>query len=442
MSPPGQAVRSSLADWRTFGGAPPYRRFRTIGLGAAGVTSLADLGLTIPLLLTLGTPPALATLIGVLPIAGSAAQLAVPGLLRRTDGNLRGVTLAIMAAGETRGLWLALVTLATATHVIPTAAGILLIAGVTTLAGAATTIGGANLLAWYGAILPEPERRFVAPRVMGMTLGLGALLLLPAALLVQLLSPSIGILVYALVFLVGGLAGVTELRAIAQLARPGRVRVAPRRTTFAPDPDLRRFVRIVTVAAFGSGFGPYLSIYAISVLHQPASFAIVLSALGAAASLITSTIVGGWLAGGSSSRLLRVSFLLRGGAMLLGLLAFPANPVSGLVLCLVSVVVSAGGASGTIAANERLLRLVGRDELFVAQGRYVAGTAGGTTVGQVLNAGLLAVTPLGYLPFAALFLVSGVTRFVTAWRVDVSPTWASATAAWRPEDLGGPDRAA
>ena len=121
--------------------------------------------------------------------------------------------------------------------------------------------------------------------------------------------------------------------------------------------------------------------------------------------------------------------------MLLGLLAFPANPLSGLVLCLVSVVVSAGAASGTISANERLLRLVGREEWFVAQGRYVAGTAAGTTGGQLLNAGLLAVVPLGYLPFAALFLISGVTRVFAAWRVDVSTSWSSTTAAWRTEDL-------
>jgi hypothetical protein len=424
-----------MAAWRNFGGAR-YRHFRTIGLGAAGVSSLADVGLTIPLLLTLGTPPALATLIGVLPIAGSAAQLAVPALLRRSDGNLRGVTMAIMAAGETRGLWLALVTLATASHVIATGLGILLIVAVTTLAGAATTIGGANLLAWYGAVLPEPERRFVTPRVMGMSLGVGAALLLPAALLVQLLSPTSGVVVYALVFAIGGAAGLLELRAIARLPRPGRVRVAARRVAPAPSPELDRFVRIITVAALGSGFGPYLSIYAISVLHQPASFAIALSALGAGASLISSTIVGGWLGGGSASRAVRASFLMRGGAMLLGLLAFPANPFSGLVLCIVSITVSAGGAAGTIAANERLLRLVERERLFVAQGRYVAGTAAGTTCGQLLSAGLLAVTPLGYVPFATLFLLSGLTRFVTAWRVDVSASWSSATAAWRAEDLG------
>ncbi|HXX61473.1 MAG TPA: hypothetical protein VEI48_09315 [Candidatus Sulfotelmatobacter sp.] len=428
------AIRSGLDAWRAFG-ADRYRRYLTIGVGAAGVSSLADAALTIPLLLVLGAPPALATLIGVLPIAGSAAQLAVPRLLERTDGNLRGVTLAITAAGETRGIWLALVTLGGAVHLVPTGLVIGLIGAIMTIAGAATTIGGANQLAWYGAILPEPERRFVAPRVMGVTLGLGAVLLLPAALLVQLLSPVTGVLVFALLFLLGGAAGLVELGALARLPRPGRVRVPRPPAHAAASPDLGRFVRVITLAAFGAGFGPYLSIYAISVLHQPPSFAIILTALGAGASLVTSTIVGGWLGHGSSSRLLRVSYLLRGGSMLLGLLAFPADPLSALVLCLVSIVVSAGAAAGTISANERLLRLVGRDERFVAQGRYVAGTAAGTTGGQLLNAGLLAVVPLGYLPFAALFLVSGVTRFFAAWRVDVSASWSSATAVWRTDDL-------
>lgn len=428
-------IRSGLDEWRVFGGER-YRRYLTIGMGAAGVSSLADAALTIPLLLVLGTPPALATLIGVLPIGGSAAQLAVPRLLERTDGNLRGVTLAITAAGETRGIWLALVTLGSAANLLPTGLVIGLIAAIMTVAGAATTIGGANQLAWYGAILVESERRFVAPRVMGVTLGLGAVLLLPAALLVQLLSPVTGVLVFALLFLLGGSAGLLELWAMTRLPRPGRVRVPAPPAPRVANPELGQFVRVITIAAFGAGFGPYLSIYAISVLHQPPSFAIVLTALGAGASLVTSTIVGGWLGHGSSSRLLRVSYLLRGGSMLLGLLAFPADPLSGLVLCLVSIVVSAGAAAGTISANERLLRLVGREEWFVAQGRYVAGTAAGTTGGQLLNAGLLAVAPLGYLPFAALFLASGVTRFFAAWRVDVSASWSSATAVWRTDDLG------
>ena len=47
-----------------------------------------------------------------MPFAFSAAQLSVPWLLRRFDGNLRGVTLVILAIGETRGFILGGLTLA------------------------------------------------------------------------------------------------------------------------------------------------------------------------------------------------------------------------------------------------------------------------------------------------------------------------------------------
>jgi hypothetical protein len=43
----------------------------------------------------------------VLPLAGGIAQLAVPRLLDRTDGNLRGLTILIAAIGEPRGLYFA-----------------------------------------------------------------------------------------------------------------------------------------------------------------------------------------------------------------------------------------------------------------------------------------------------------------------------------------------
>ena len=96
------------------------------------------------------------------------------------------------------------------------------------LGGAASAIGGANLLAWYGAILSESERRFVAPRVMGITQGLGAALLLPVALGVQAGLAAVGLAIYAGVFLASGLAGIGELAAVVRLRRPGRVRVARR----------------------------------------------------------------------------------------------------------------------------------------------------------------------------------------------------------------------
>jgi hypothetical protein len=445
VSDAGPAERTSaVGEWRVFLGIR-YRPFQGLGVSGAVVAALAGDGLTIPLLLELGASPAVATVIGVLPFAFSAAQLGVPWLLRRYDGNLRGVTLIILALGETRGFVLGALTLAAWIGLIPNGLAIVAIGAVMSLGGAATTIGGTNLLAWYGAILPDPERRFVAPRVMGMTLGLGSVLLLPVALLVQLFLPDLGVRIYAIVFLVSGIAGVTEIIVLRQLAKPGRVRVARSSAGPAdgppappPSPHLQPFLRSITVAAFGAGFGPYLSIYAISVLHLPPSYAILLSAISSAASLVSATIIGGLLARGSASRTLRVSFLLRGSSMLLGLTAFPSNPLAAVIICVVAGVAAAGASAGTLSSNERLMRLTPGPDLISAQGRFVAGSAAGITAGQLSNAAILAILPLGYPAFAILFAVSGLTRFATAARVEVSETWTSSTRTYRNEDLRKP----
>ncbi|HEX7472544.1 MAG TPA: hypothetical protein VF323_05650 [Candidatus Limnocylindrales bacterium] len=432
-------VRRAIAEWRAFG-HPRHRTFLGIGTSAAVVGALAGDGLTVPLLLTLGAHPAIATVIGVLPVAFSAAQLRVPWLLEKSDGNLRRVTLAILAAGELRGFVLAAVTFLTWAGVLPSAAAIVAIGVVMSLGGAATTIGGTNLLAWYGAILPDAERRFVAPRVMGLTIGLGAILLLPVALVVEAGLAAFGVRIYAAIFVIAGLGGLVELSVVRRLPHPGRVRVArpSDATPIVRQPALESFIRSITFAAFGAGMGPYLSIYSISVLHLPSSFAILLSGLASGSALIASTVIGGLLMRGSSSRTLRVSFVLRGGSMLLGLLAFPGQPFAGIVICVVAIIASAGAAAGTLAANERLLRLTAGAGLMAAQGRFVAGNALGMTAGQVSNAVVLALAPLGYVTFAGLFLVSGLTRFIVASRAEVSAGWSSATAVYRVDDLTGP----
>ena len=427
-------ARLAVDEWRSFGDRR-YRPFHGIGIGSAAVFALAGDGLTIPLLLALGAPAALATLIGVLPFTFSAAQLLVPSLLRRTDGNLRGVTLAILLVGEMRGFMLAAIVLVEVTGLLPAGLAIPGVAAVMSLGGAASAIGGANLLAWYGAILPEPERRFVAPRVMGITQGLGAVLLLPVAIGVQAGIQTIGLGVYAAVFLVAGLAGVGEIAAVVRLRRPGRVRVARRGERAPLAPETRRFINIVTLAAVGAGFGPYLSIYAISVLGATAGYAILLSAVSAAASLVTATVVGGLLGRGSASRTLRLSFVLRGGGILVALLAFPTNPLAWLVLLVVAVIVSAGASAATLAANERLLRLTGGVDLITAQSRFVAGTAAGLTVGQFGSASVLALLPVAYPTFAVLMAGSGLARLLLTGRIEVSATWSTATAAFDVSEL-------
>jgi hypothetical protein len=444
---------ATLDDWRTFAGR--YRKYASVGVTQAITASLAGDGLTIPLLLALGCPPAVATIVGALPVAGSVAQLGVPWLLRRADGDLRRVTLAILAVGELRGFVLAAVTLLAAGGIIPDTAAIAAIAAVMGVAGAAGTIGGTNLHAWYGAVLAERDRRFVAPKVVAVNLGLGALLLLPVAVVIQATLPTVGIAVYAGVFVLSGIAGVAELVSVVRLRHPGRVLVHEDRP--APDdagapgagssarrasmpqqpfsPALSRFLRVVTLAAFGAGFGPYFSIYAMSVLGAPASFAILLSAISSASALVSSAVIGGWLHRGSSSRLLRVSFLLRGGSLLFGLLAFPANPAAALILCGMAVLVNIGYASGVLAQNERLLRLASGSQRIRAQGRFVAGTASGVTTGQFLSAGVLAALPVGFPAFAILFLVSGLIRVGLIPFVEVSESWSTATSVWSIDEL-------
>lgn len=427
-------ARLAADEWRSFGDRR-YRPYQGIGVGSAAVFALAGDGLTIPLLLALGAPAAVATVIGVLPFTFSAAQLLVPSLLRRTDGNLRGVTLAILVIGETRGFLLATIVLLHVLGLLPAALAIAGIAAVMCLGGAASAIGGANLLAWYGAILSDPERRFVAPRVMGITQGLGAVLLLPVALGVQAGLPAVGLAVYAVVFVAAGIAGLGELAAVTRLGRPGRVRVARRRDRPPLSPETRSFIRIVGLAAAGAGFGPYLAIYAIAVLGQTAGYAIFLSAVSAASSLVAATLVGSLLNRGSASRTLRLSFILRGGGILLGLLAFPGNPAAWLVLLVVAAVVSAGAAAGTMAANERLLRLTGGVDLITAQSRFVAGSAAGLTIGQLASASVLAALPVTFSTFAILMTGSGLMRLFLTTRIEVSATWQTATAAFDVAEL-------
>ena len=157
--------------------------------------------------------------------------------------------------------------------------------------------------------------------------------------------------------------------------------------------------------------------------------------MSAAASLASATIVGGWLHRGSASRTLRLSFVMRGSPMILGLAAFPANPFAWLVLCVVAAMASAGWAMGTLAANERLLRLTGGSNLIGAQASFVAQTAAGLTGGQVCSASLLAVLPIAYPTYAILFAVSGLVRLVLSTRVEVGPSWTTATAAFNVDEL-------
>ena len=411
------AAAHVLAEWRDFFG-PSHRLYARLAIAAGSVATLSGMAVLLPLLISAGVGAGLATLIGVAILAGPAAQLFVPTLLRRSGGQLRRATLICAAIGETRGLWLApLVLLAGLNHdLVPLLIGGIVVA--IALAGVFGGVAAANLQAWFAVILPEPERRLVAPRVAGLGLATGALVLLPASLAVSFLAGQFGLIVYAVPFLVAGLAGLAELAVMARLPRPGRVRV-PKLPAAGARPELGRFVIAAAIAAFGAGLAPYFVVYAMAGLGFSAGAAIALSAFTSAISLLASTVAAIILARRSSSRLLRRAWAMLGTGWLLMLGSLPFNPFGLAVFIGAVAVISAGGALAQLATNERLMRLAGADAI-AFQGRFVAVSAGTVSVGQLLASALLMVSGPGVVAFGFLFVVSGATRLLAANRLEIS----------------------
>ena len=428
------ALRLMASEWRAFA-APAYRRYLVLALCQGTVLALSGTALAIPLLLELGLGPGPTTLVASLALIGPATQLAVPSVLRRTDGNLRVLTVASAAFGETRGLWLgvfaALVALGVGTPLLVAGLVLAMVA-----MGVFSGVAAANLQAWLSVILPEQERRFVAPRIVGLGLAVSAVLLVAVALVLGAAATSFGVGIYATCFLAAGVAGVVEVAALSRLPRPGRVRVPHLGPEMPAPPGWRRFVTIATLASLGSGLAPYYSVYVIAVLHASASFAVALSALTSGAAVVASTFGAALLAHNSSSRLLRVGYLSLGAGWIAALATAPLNPIALPWFVAVALFVSAGGAIVQIATNERLFRLVAGPAVMTQQGRFVAITSGATAAGQLASALALAVAPVGYPVFAALFVVSGGARFAAASRLPVPESWSDATAVIDLADLG------
>ena len=84
------------------------------------------------------------------------------------------------------------------------------------------------LQSWYQIVLPDAERRLVAPRLAGITLGIGSVVLLPLAFTIDGVIARIGLWAYCVPLAAGGAAGLVAAVAIRRLPSPGRVRV-PRR---------------------------------------------------------------------------------------------------------------------------------------------------------------------------------------------------------------------
>ncbi len=408
------------AGWRAFA-APRYRAFQAVGVGQGAVAALAGGAVTMPLLLHLGAPAGVAMAIGILPAVGALSQLALPSILQRSEGNLRGVSLLVASVADTRGFWLAIVVALAALGALP--AGVA-IAAIALVSVACSTLGGLSAtttIAWYHVVLPEAERRLVSPRVGTVGSLTGVALLLPTAGL--LADGRLGLWAYVVPFAAAGVASLIGLVGLARLPRPGRVRVPARRLARAErSPALHRYLRISSVSAFGFGIGPPLSIYAIVVLGLSPGFVVTLSALATVAALLSSAIAATALARGSASRLLRTSQVVRVVAMLCGLLAWPAGDAAPILLLATAALGAGGDAAGHLAGNERLLRLTVGSGALVDQADYVARTSLVSAAAQVGGSAVVTVgQAAGPIPYAALFAASATARAVTALRLEVSP---------------------
>ncbi|MGH2429810.1 MAG: hypothetical protein ACRDGV_13190 [Candidatus Limnocylindria bacterium] len=408
----------AITDWRTFAGRR-YRPFRSLAVAQGFIGALTGPAITIPLLLALGAHPALATALAVLPIVGTMTQRWIPRLLDRTDGNLRGVVVLLATIGEPRGLLLAGIVALTAAGWLPSWAAIGLVAIVVGMLGSLGAVAYSLLQAWYQIILPDDERRLVAPRLGGIALGIGSVVLLPIALTIDGLIDGIGLWAFVVPLAIAGIAGMVPLVVLRRLPSPGRIRV-PRRTPWgaAEQVRLHKLGNVLTLALLAAGLSPFLSVYSMVVLGTGAGFAIVISAVSSATLVLSSVLVSSHLRGGSSSRLLRSSFMLRGAALLLGLAAHPANPAAPFVLLLVAILLAIGDTAGQLSANERLLRLATGPGVIAFQSHFVVRNVGAYASGILVGSFVMLLG--GYLAFAILFVTAGSVRFAAARATELS----------------------
>jgi MFS family permease len=437
-------LRPAVDDWRRFG-ATDFRTFHYLALCQGVVAVLAGFDVVVPFALAIGIPPFLAVLLGVIPLAGGMAQLVMPRLLDRTDGNLRGITIFLAAIAEPRGLYLALLAVLVASGLLVGPLAFLALAALVAVMSVLSSIATSNLLSWYSAILPEQERRLVVPRMLAVSLAIGALLLLPIAAALDALSHQIGVLAYALPFLISGVLGVAEVVVMARLPHPGRVVVPPAAMASDPDhqdsPDLRRFLRVSGMNALGMGFAPSMSVFMISILGLTAGYSMMVGAIGTLTQVAAATVAGAQLGRGSSEKMLRQSFWIRATAMALPLFAWPGTVTAPLLMIGTSMLGAIGFSSGSLAANERMFRLVRGPAVVRQHARYLARTSGAMTVGQVIGSAVVGLgMSIGYPAFALLYGTSSVIR-VVAWR-QAAPEEASSARAAAPQPVRGHEKTA
>jgi hypothetical protein len=430
ISNPIRPLAAPFRPWIGFA-ARRNRPFQVIAGSQAVLAAFATDALFVPFLLVLGAHPAFVTFVGLLPVLGSAAQAFMPAALRRTDGNLRAITVVLTAATETRGIWFALVAAAVALNVVTNGVAIALVALVVLVSCSGALVAEATLFSWLAIVLPDEERRNVTPKMMGVTAGASALLLLPAGVVLGAADATTASWLYVAFFGFGFVASLPLVRTVARLPGPGRVTIP--KATMAPattsTPALRSFVRASTWNAVGVGMTPYFGVFAVAVLGMSPGFAVILSGVWALASLLTSAVLGAVLAQVSSARLLRAMYGLRGVGMVLCLAAFPGNVAAGAIL-VAAVTISAVGYSGTVLAQtERLFRLTAGPALVSAQASMTARNAVAfTTAGLVLSGATVLAEGIGFPAWAGMFAASALPRFVAARGTEVPTSWRTAQA--------------
>lgn len=421
------SISTPLRPWLDFG-TRRNRPYAVIAGSQAVLAAFATDALFVPFLLVLGANPALVTAVGLLPVLGSAAQVLMPAALRRTDGNLRGITIALSIATETRGVWFALVAAGVATGAVASGVAIGLIALIVLVSCSGALVAEATLFSWLAIVLPDDERRDVTPKMMGVTAGASAVLLLPAGVILGLASPEAASWLYVAFFAIAAASSLPLLRAIAGLPRPGRVTIPRREAAPTPAPGLRSFLRGTTWNAVGVGLTPYLGVFAVSVLGMSPGFAVVLSGVWALASLVTSAILGAVLTSVSSAWLLRVSYASRAVGMLLCLAAFPGNGAAGAVLLLAVTINAVSYSAVVLGQTERLFRLTSGSAMVAAQASMTARSAAAFTGGGIaLSAATVVAEGIGFPAWAAMFVASALPRLVASHATEASGGWRTAS---------------
>jgi len=428
---------SIVEQWRLFLGNKTYQNYRRQAIAAGAVQALSGVPIALPLLLILGLSPGLAMIVLAIPLLGPAGQLLMPRLLWLTKGNFRRVTLVFIGLGETVGLWVSPVLLLGALGFVSLNLVILVIIFFCLVNGLLSGPGYGNLSLWYRIVLDERERRFVAPRCTGVTLAISAAVLFLAAILLDPLThllaaplanlhPAYFLLPFALLYFLGGLAGLGEILTLRQFGPPGRVLPQARTSVaFHPAAQVQSFLRVAAFSSFGMGLAPYLSLFAMAILHTSAGFAIFLAAVSSGASILASTLAAAILAHHSSSRLLRFSFFVIAAGYAVVILARPNIIEASNFLILGTLLVAGGGAISRLALNERFIRLIGDSDPLAVSARFLSTISLGQTVGQAAAGLILLTAPEIWLVYSGIFFSSALIRVISGWRLPVSPTWRS-----------------